>query len=310
MLLIGALVWAMPAGADPPGDSEDPAPVPDVSVPAPAPASDGPPDAAPSPDIPPDVPEEQPEALADARPTAFADLLAVAKRAYFSGDHPEALDLLQGLQIRMLQGETPAFDVAAEAMVFLGEILYTQGREPEATSAFRWLLVRDSEYPISPYHHPIEVVGWFETIRRVVIEEQGEEQTIEEEPLPVVHPPPPTSYLPLGVPQFIEGRTGPGLVFGTLQVGFGIASIATFANLDALNVDPTIHPQGWTAQQIDSRVRARRFGIQWPLTVAFYGTWLWSHADARKAWRRKHQTPVVGLSPRPGGVSVTLGSPF
>ena len=32
--------------------------------------------------------------------TAFAELLAVAKRAYFSGDHPEALDLLQGLRLR------------------------------------------------------------------------------------------------------------------------------------------------------------------------------------------------------------------
>lgn len=237
-----------------------------------------------------EAPSPTPEADAGNR---YGEVLASAKRRYFSGKHLDALDLLQSLEIRLLQGEAPGADLRAETLVFLGEVLYVLDRREEALRTFRTLLRADIEFPISPYHHPIEVVRAFETVREEVRVEE-EEANAPEPPPPYEPPPLPLQgYLPLGIPQFSEGRVGRGLVFGSLQVGFGIASLAVYSRIDANNVAPDMHPQGWTENQVLNQVQNQRYMVQWPLSIAFYGSWLWSHADARRTWKAAHAAPVA-----------------
>ncbi|MFT4625315.1 MAG: hypothetical protein ACI8PZ_003983 [Myxococcota bacterium] len=284
------------SGAQSVGEPDDPAaPAPTPDEPA-SPTRTEPSVEAPAP-VPPAV-DDAPESLS----TLFADVLARAKRSYFSGEHEIALAQLQALEIRLMQGEQPNWEHAAEAMVFNGEILFASGRSEEAGAAFRWVLEEDPDYPISPYHHPIEVVGHFELIRRAVQEER-ERATNTDPPeiaTPERHPPPAQSYLPLGLPQFTQGRPAAGVAFALLQTGLGIASVATYAQLNAANADPALHPLGWTQQQVDTRVRTRRYVLQWPLTLGFYGSWLWSHADARRSWRSREVAPI-DVTWSPGG---------
>lgn len=276
--------------------TSDPSPAVDD---APA-AEEGEPDTQPEP-IKPDSPDED----------DFGAVLANAKKAYFSGSHSEALDLLRDLQIRLLMGENVDEKEAAEALIYLGEIHFTLGQDSEAQAAFRWVLERDPETEISPYHHPMDVIGLFELVRRTVREEAGEPPEpprIAEEPIPRL---PVWGYLPLGVPQFAQRRTGAGVLHASIQTGLGIASLATFAHLQTINVDERGHPLDWNRQEIAERVRARRYYMQWPLTVGFYGAWAVSLADAQTHWRRSHR-PQVALQPitRGSGMGVAVRGRF
>jgi len=235
-------------------------------------------------------PEEPSEAEAG---NLYGEVLANAKRRYFSGNHLDALDLLQSLEIRLLQGEFPGADLKSETLVFLGEVLFVLDRREEAVRSFTTLLQTDPGFPISPYHHPIEVVRAFESTREEV---QRQRQLALTPTIDEPYEPPPLplrGYMPLGIPQFSEGRVGAGLWFGSLQMGLGIASLAVYSRLDANNVAPDVHPQGWTEEEVMNNVQSQRYMIQWPLGIAFYGTWLWSHSDARRSWKAEHQGPVA-----------------
>jgi hypothetical protein len=235
----------------------------------------------------------------------YGEVLANAKRRYFSGNHLDALDLLQSLEIRLLQGEFPGADLKSETLVFLGEVLFVLDRKEEALRSFTTLLQTDPEFPISPYHHPIEVVRAFESTREEV-HRQSTAALAPPDATPFAPPPLPLrGYMPLGIPQFTEGRVGAGLWFGSLQVGLGIASLAMYSQLDANNVAPDVHPQGWTEEEVMNNVQNQRYMIQWPLGIAFYGTWLWSHSDARRSWKGAHQGPVAWVpNPRANGFAL------
>ncbi len=231
---------------------------------------------------------EPSQAAVPSQESEFPDVLAAAKRAYFSGQNEVALSLLRGLEVRLLQGEEPNLEHALEAMIFNGELLLAAGESDAADLSFRWVLERDPEYPLSPYHHPVEVVGNFENVRSAVLAERSAElapEPTEPLPPPSPRPPPPTAYLPFGLPQFMTGRPVAGVLFGALQAGLGLASLAIYAQLDDVNTSSAQHPLGWSDQQVAERVRNRRFLLQWPLTVGFYGAWVGSHAEARRAWR-------------------------
>ncbi len=253
------------------------------------------------------LPQEQPSESETG--DLYGEVLANAKRRYFSGNHLDALDLLQSLEIRLLQGEFPGADLKSETLVFLGEVLFVLDRKEEALRSFTTLLQTDPEFPISPYHHPIEVVRAFESTRAEV-QHQRAEALAPSSDTPYVAPPLPLrGYMPLGIPQFAEGRVGAGLWFGSLQMGLGIASLAMYAQLDANNVGPDVHPQGWTEEEVMNKVQNQRYMIQWPLGIAFYGTWLWSHSDARRSWKATHRGPVA-LVPNPTTHGLALQGRF
>jgi hypothetical protein len=265
------------------------------------------PDAEPSPDSPPapiDTTRVRPDPEEDRgeeQVEVFARALERAKNTYFAGDHVAALQAFRALHIRLLQGEEPPWDLASETVIYLGEIENKLGNDREADGAFRWLLEQDPDTPISPYHHPMDVVGRFELMRQTVLAERA--RTPDEVGVAVVraNPLPVWGYLPLGIPQFTSKRPAAGVLFGGLQTAFGVASVALFRHLDSVNVSARGHPSEWTDEEIETRVRVRRYAVQWPCTVAFYGTWLLSYADARKA----HRASQAPAPPQPVAMSVS-----
>jgi hypothetical protein len=252
------------------------------------------------------TPEPGPPEQESPSPTGdFGQVAANAKRLYIEGEHLDALNLFQALYLRLLNGEEPPWDIAADTLIFYGEVQYQLGEQDAAALIFRWLLERDPTYPISPYHHPLEVVGWFETIRRAVLEEIANRPQVEAEPPPAEVPPalPIAGYLPFGVPQFAQKRPVAGLIFGALQLGFGASSMLKYAQLNRVNAVPPdgeLHPLGWPSEEIADRVDRQRLLLQIPLVLAFYGSWLGSHVEARSAWRRQ---VVVQVGPTPGAAS-------
>jgi hypothetical protein len=117
--------------------------------------------------------------------------------------------------------------------------------------------------------------------------------------------------LPLGVPQFAQRRPAAGLVYGSLQAGFGIVSIAMHARLNRGNVAAgPDHPFGWTSEEVRSEVSLERYLYQWPATAGFYITWGVSALDAAR-WHKRHPPASVGLGRSEGGAPLlVLGGTF
>lgn len=231
---------------------------------------------------------------------SFERLLGEAKQLYFQGESDKARDLLQGLQLRLYAGENVPWPLIVEALTYLGEIYYAQSNQEQAKIVFRYLLERDPETPISPFHHTIEVVNLFELVRTQVKAEQSGP------PKPV--PAPVTTYLPLGIPQFAQGRTGSGLVYGGLQAGLGLTSVLAYVSIDRFNQDPNQDPKKGVPRPdlVDADARGRvtdrlRYQAQWPATIGFYTMWAVSTIDAAR-WHQRHlgRQREVTILPGPG----------
>jgi len=241
-------------------------------------------------------------AAASAQPQGDSDFstdVEAAKEAYFEGELQRSLDAFQALQLRALQeGDELPWDEVVEALTYLGELHVKLGDDDAARRVFRYVLERDLDTPISPYRHPIEVVFLFNQVRDQVAAERAMEA-----PEPVDVPPPRWhAHLPLGIPQFAQGRTGAGIAFGATQIALGATSVAVLANLRQVNVEPVVHPRGWTEEQVLNRSAVQKFAIQWPATIGFYTLWTISVIDARAHWRKENAPPVtLGLSPGAAG---------
>ncbi len=233
------------------------------------------------------VDEPPDETSLDPTQLAFDVVLEQAESWYFEGRAEEARGWLEVLHMRVLAGEEAPWERVVEALTYLGEIQYVQGEPETARVTFRWVLEQDPEAPISPYHHPLEVVNLFDLVRKTVVAER-----VEEPPLPSPPPPAPAwVWLPLGVPQFAQHRRGAGAVYGGLQVALAATSVATFVHLARYNQDQ----EQYIGRDDRTRyVQLRRYGVQWPATFAFYGVWAVSSVDAA-TWHRKHATVHVGL---------------
>ena len=230
---------------------------------------------------------------------------------------PQSLRGRVGLPI-FRRGEEPPWDLAATAMIYVGEIQYRRGNSDEARDAFRWLLKKDPDYQISPYRHPIEVVAVFSTVRDQVRRSMGETPTENA----AIDPLPGWGYLPLGIPQFRSRRPAVGALFGGLQVGLASASIGVYVNLVYLNKGfpeqnnndwlPAEHPRGWAMRDMQGNVNQIRYSVQWPLAIAAYGAYMGSVLEARRHWRRNFEPQVnVSLLPSPGGSSrLVVGGRF
>jgi tetratricopeptide (TPR) repeat protein len=244
-----------------------------------------------------DSPEESFPAIPAAPPveTAEEPLLSPfdrevgrAKRLYFEGEHERALEVFQGLLERLDDGEEVPEGLFTEALLYMGEVQYQLGDRAAAWRTFERLLQNDPEQVMSPYHHPREVVHWFELVKQRVNQANSE-------PPPPLKPLPAWGYAPFGVPQLAQGRTARGVVFASLQVGLGTASIASFFYLNAVNNQD--HPSGWSDDDVVGRVNRVRYAIQWPTSIGFYVLWLASHLDARRTWFRDQRAEItVGLA--------------
>ncbi len=229
---------------------------------------------------------------------SFADGLQAAKESYFSGDTQASLEAFQQLQLRAMQRpDDQPWSEVVEALSYLGEIHVKVGDDAAAKRVFRYILERDLQAAISPYRHPIEVVFLFNQVRDQV----AAERSMEEPEVVTIPPPRWHAHLPLGLPQFAQGRPVAGAVYGLGQAALGATSIAMFVELRRLNQSTDTHPLAWTEDQIASGVAWRRWGAQWPATVGFYGLWAVSVIDARSHWRREHAPAQLGVLPAAGG---------
>ncbi len=230
---------------------------------------------------------------------AFPNRLEAAKQLYFGGNHQSALALFNELQTELLHGlASPPWDVAAETMIFVAEVNLQLRRNDAARAAFRWVLERDVAYTVSPYHHPAHVRAEFFVVQNEVKAELQATQVGASPPPWEPRPLPAWGYLPLGVPQFSQRRTGAGIAHLTLQVALGAGSLAVMQHIRTINPGPGVvdHPRGWTGEEARSQVQRERYAVQWPLTVGFYGAWVASTLDARAYWRRSDR-------PRPNQVA-------
>lgn len=240
---------------------------------------------------------------------SFGSVLEKAKEKYFQGESSEARELLQGLQLRLYAGEEADWSSVVEALTYLGEIYYVQGEQDQAQMAFQYLLERDPNTPISPYHHAIEVVNLFELVRTTVVASRLAD--VDNVPPPTVErsPAPLWTFVPFGVPQFMQGRTGLGVFYGGLQLGFGAASVALYPHLAKVNRESLEHPLGWGPEEVTEKVQERRYLFQWPATFGFYTMWGVSMIDAAR-WHQRHPKVLgVGLQPRPFTPDPMIASP-
>jgi hypothetical protein len=237
---------------------------------------------------PPAVEEGEPTPPPDPLIGPFPVAFEFAKGTYLAGDTETAHDLFLLLQRRLLLGENVETELAAESLIFLGEIQYSLGEYDGAAATFRSLLLREPSRSINPYHHPTEVVGVFELVRQAVREE------LARIPPFVPLPPPPApmwTWSPLGLPQFFQGKPIRGTVYAGLQGTCGLVSLGMLAHLRSENgtlKDPT----QWTDDEFAAKyqqIQMQRWAIQWPATFAFYGVWAFSLGDARRTWAREHR---------------------
>jgi hypothetical protein len=197
--------------------------------------------------------------------------------------------------------------VWGEALIYLGEIRYVEGDRAAADATFRLLLERDPGWRISPYEHPMDVVGAFEIVRASVQGENSQRKTDR----PIGPPLPWWGYAPLGVPQFKQGRIGAGAAFATVQLGLAATSVASWVWIDRLRPDRDADLDDATLQATQ-RARLIRGALNVPSAVAFYAVWGGSVLDAGLTHRREATKVEVGwtIAPEPGGASVVVGGRF
>jgi len=246
-------------------------------------------------------------ALADDAPappppeSSFESALARAKARYFSGEVEEAAIILDDLWRRLQGGETPTPEARREALIYLYEIRFKQDALQVAEAVLLWLFEVDPDATISPFRHPVEVVEFFKTVQRrgrprqtIVIPDRG--------------PPPVWTFLPLGLPQASQGRTGAAVAYGGLQVAFATASIGLYVHLTRLQRGDGL-PDGLTTAEQRQRVRFRTYALQWPTAALFYATWGLSVNDGLRRWRRDRPSPSeqLGVEVVPMGPGLTPG---
>ena len=207
---------------------------------------------------------------------SFSQALAAAKLRYFQGDIPGATEELEGLRLRVAAGEEAPLTLLGEVLIYLGEIYYLDGKSDVAESIFRELLSLDPQFPISPYEHPMEVVGIFEMLRRGYLRPAPDQPTGSKRV-------PAWGYAPFGVSQFRQNRRKSGALYAGAQAVLGITSVVSYVHLRQVNeLGP---PPSWTEEQVQRRVRTQRYLIQWPATFGFYALWGASVVEGRRTWR-------------------------
>lgn len=233
----------------------------------------------------------------------FAAILERAKDLYFRGDADAAKRMLETLRLRIGSGEVVDWPLVVETFIYLGEIYYLEGDAEGANDAFNYVLQRDPETPISPYYHNLDVIHVFESVRTKVIERLRQQVPVPPPPPPEPTPPPATVVLPFGLPQFIQGRPGPGFVYGAMQAGLGVTSVWYNVRLRNIAREHTF-PNGLENQDALDQWRRERYLIHTPATIGFFVLWGVSTYDATR-WHRKHP-PQVGLGQSTEGTPLLM----
>jgi len=218
---------------------------------------------------------------------AEREALEVAKARYFAGGHADALTALRALA-HTQRNPPQQTEVAAEVLVYLGEIEFVTGDRAASWHSFQELATRWPDYSISPLHHPSDVAEWFDLVARQARSAEPDAQDRRQRA-------PLWTLAPLGVPQRRLGLKRAGVGYGTAQVVFGVTSVASLALLVRFNGPH--HPPGWTGDVLRRRVNALRWGVQIPATAAFWASYAASVGTARRELRHSPSAALsVGIS--------------
>lgn len=206
------------------------------------------------------------------------DALDAAKSEYFAGGHARALESLTELIDRLNSDPYADLTILVEAEVYRAEIEYVTQDRAASWASFARVLERMPDYQISTFLHPAEVVDWFELVRR---ETSSGAATVTP---PEIRPTraPVWVYAPVGIPQFGQKQTGAGLAFASTQVATAAASIGLH-----------FHMRSWRRRIADNgtetdfrRFNQIRYGVQLPVTVAFYALYATSVLTGQRHFAR------------------------
>lgn len=268
------------------------------------------------------------------------DDLRRAKDHFEYGEYEEARRVAEALLARnVLAADEHLID--ANRIVALS---YLYGDRPDrrerAQEYFLQLLSIEPDYRLDPFFTPPAAVAFFDQVRqeneerlapirqqrrlakqaraaeeaarRRFLEERMKEReeaeggvlrVVERRHLPVV-------FLPFGAGQFQNGQTGAGIAIASIQMGAGIASIASYLLVERLRQDDGGYAPG------DLRA-ARTFDtVKWATAAVFYGAWLYGALDAwagfepeviqERPLEPRGLTPSVGVSGDGASVGLSL----
>lgn len=223
-----------------------------------------------------------------------------ARDAYIRGCHALALETFETL-IRDVPDPIDALHL--KALVFLGEVAYKLGDRERSLEAFQTVLTFQPEYQISLIDHDPDAVSLFQLAK--VLEKQKPDPVLPPPTTPTAVPTLPSwTFAPFGVPQFKNGRPVAGAAHAVLQAAGASLSIGMFVHISK-NWDRPYKPKEV------QRANLLRFGVQWPATALFWGSYLASHLQARKAWKETQRVGPIAFDVRiqPDGAWVAIHVP-
>jgi tetratricopeptide (TPR) repeat protein len=206
-----------------------------------------------------------------------------ARNAYLLGCHEASIGRFANLAAR-LKGIKEKEELYLRSLTFLGEVHYTLGDKESSLRAFDEALALNPDYQISILDHDPDAVALFE-LARVMVKKAPPPPL---PPLPRLKALPVSGYLPFGIPQFAQERIGSGLLLGGIQLATAATSIGMYVYLSR-NYQPDY------SRAETREVNLIRFGVQWPVTVGFWATYLASHLQARKTWKQRRQVDAVSV---------------
>lgn len=223
-----------------------------------------------------------------------------ARAAYIRGCHTLALDTFEAFTG---DAPEPIDALHLKALVFLGEVAYKLGDRERSLEAFQTVLTHQPEYQISLIDHDPDAVSLFQLAR--VLEKQKPAPIAPAPPTPALAPTIPAwTFAPFGVPQFKNGRPVAGAAHAVLQAAGASLSVGMFVHISK-NWDRPYKPKEV------QRANLLRFGVQWPATALFWGSYLVSHLQARKAWKETQRLGPIAFDVRiqPNGAWVAIHVP-
>lgn len=209
---------------------------------------------------------------------SYAESLEAAKSEYFAGGHAVALESLVQLIDRL--NNDPAADrtILVQAEVYRAEIEYVTQDRAASWASFVRVLDLMPDFQINTFLHPAEVVDWFDLVKRETSSASLNELPPETERVRA----PAWVYAPVGIPQLGQGQTGAGIAFASTQVATAAASIGLH-----------LHMRSWRRRIADTgtpddfqRFNQIRYGVQLPVTVAFYALYATSVLSGTRRFAR------------------------
>lgn len=142
---------------------------------------------------------------------------------YLAGETSQARRVLLAV---LVDRETLSPADRQDALAWLGDIQFAEQGITAAKSVMANLLAENLDYAMDPVQHPPEFCDAFEGLRADLRAAAPR--------LVAKHPYPWELGLPFGIGYFIDAKPLPGVVFGTLQAGGLVASIATRVRMSTM----------------------------------------------------------------------------